>query len=66
MDSAIVHHPIDEAIAALQSSGFDDEAIARLIIVRRHCYEGRFTELTREARYLQFVKWLYRQGRIGG
>lgn len=66
MECARVVSPMEDEVRSLRSAQLDEEAIERLVLLRRLYREGRFDELTREARYLRFIRWLYQQGRIGG
>ncbi len=53
-------------IAALLACGCDEKSVARLLLLRRQYRQGRFNELTFQAKHLLFIKWLYQRGRIGG
>ena len=48
----------------LERAGFDERAIARIRAIKQRHAEGEFSDLTPEAKRLEFVRWLYLNGRI--
>ena len=48
----------------LAHAGFSGEEIAGLFTVKRLYHHGAYHESTAEYKRLEFVRWLYQQGRL--
>jgi len=56
--------PTTSEIWNLEHVGFSSEEIASLLRVKALYQGGVYHEATPEQRRLEFVRWLYRQGRL--
>lgn len=54
----------DEEIQQLREQGFDQDQIAFLTAYREHYSSGTYRDNPPEQRRLEFVRWLYQQGKI--
>lgn len=56
----------DEDYSMLKGSGFDSNRIKHLIEIKREVISGNRSDVTPEARRLEFAKRLYDEGKISG
>ncbi|HEY7419986.1 MAG TPA: hypothetical protein VH593_32710 [Ktedonobacteraceae bacterium] len=54
----------DEEIQQLREQGFDQDQITFLMSCRDHYSSGTYVDNPPEQRRLEFVRWLYQQGKI--
>jgi hypothetical protein len=51
-------------IRNLEHVGFSSQQIAHLFIIKAHYQRGAYQEATPEYKRLDFIRWLYQQGRL--
>jgi hypothetical protein len=58
------HIPTKTEIRNLENAGFSSEEIAGLFRVKMRYQQGTDYEATPEYKRMEFVRWLYQQGRL--
>ena len=58
------HTPTLIEVRNLAHAGFSADEIAGLLRVKGRYHQGAYHETTPEYRRLEFVRWLYQQGRL--